>query len=559
MDFLSTGLQEFGRRLRRQKLRRSLGLARKRLAQAESDLGALTLPTLAGRSDLPPEIEQARRQALEFDGEIDRASSAIAALEAELAQIRGRENAVVREAKERTASSQADEAALRQRQIDLRQSGDATESALGVPGKTAYVNLHEAEKAAAQAAATAQEERRTAVSEATRSAAEIHQRLVPLRLDLARLREAQRKPLRELGAILGRFESLAPAEAGIALERRREAQRQIASLEDRLKSLNSLSSAADPQNLRLSVFLFVSLATIVGLTLLLIFRAPPGRDWLPADSQIVSAFHLPRLQAAGAANRESPWNAVWRDAADTLAPYPALAGPAPEVRRMVIALGEAKGDSGSLYRLVEMNGAAADVTSTLNEKHGFGLRYDSKSLGGLAIVERNAGTACAQIGYSTLALGDTASVSQMIRVRLGLAPDLKIDELFFTKFHRLDRGSAIRLITRQPRELVTATGEPIIAPELAERSGLLGMAAYPGDPIILVLLFGTKNDSASTALAEVFREAPAKHLRLQGAGAEAIVLSVEQRDSSLECRLSLNEAAAREFLPRLGGARLQRQ
>ncbi|MBS0660922.1 MAG: hypothetical protein JSR82_22100 [Verrucomicrobia bacterium] len=558
MDFLSTGLQEFGRRLRRQKLRRSLGQARKRLAQAESDLGALTLPTLAGRAELPPEVEQARRKALELDGEIERTSAAIVELEAELASIRGRENAAVRAAEERTASSQADEAALRQQQLELRK-GAETSAALGVPGKTAFVNLHEAEKSAAQAAAEAQQSRRTAVTEATRSVAEIHQRLVPLRLDLARLRQAQRQPLRELGAVLGRFESLAPAEAGLALERRREALRQINSLEERLEGLKHLSSAADPQNVRLSIFLFVSLATIVGLTLLLIFRAPPSRDWLPADSQIVSAFHLPRLQAAGAANRESAWNAVWRDAADTLGPYPTLAGPAPEVRRVVIALGESKGDAGSLYRLVEMNGAAADVIAGLNEKHGFGMRYDSKSLGGLGIAERNAATACAQIGYSTLALGETASVSQMIRVRLGLAPDLKIEELFFTKFQRLDRGSAIRLITRQPRELVTASGEPIIAPDLAERSGLLGIAAYPGDPIVLVLLFGTKNDAASNRLAAFFAEAPARHLRLQGAGAEANILAIEQRDSSLECRLTLNEAAAREFLPRLGGARLQRQ
>lgn len=558
MDFLSTGLQEFGRRVRRRKLQRSLSFARKRLARAEADLGALTLPGLIGRKDLPPEVEQARARAQAFDGELERTTAAIAALEAEVSQIRNREKEVVREAKQRTANSQADEAALRQQQVELRAGTEAPSSALVVPGQTAFVSLHEAEKAAAQAAATAQEERRVAVTTATRSASELHERLIPLRLDLSRLREAQRGPLQELGAIIGRHESLAPGEAAIALDRRREAQRQIASLEERLKALSALSSEADPQSLRLSIFVFISFATILGLALLLIFRAPPSRDWLPADSQIVSAFHLPRLAAAGSGHHESPWHAVWRDAADTLAPFPALAGPAPEVRRVVIALGEPKGEVSALYRLVEMNGAASDVTTLLNEKHGFGVRYDSKSLGGLAIVEKNASTACAQIGYATLALGESSSVAQMIRVRLGLAPDLKIDELFLTKFQRLDRGSAVRLITRLPRELITASGEPIISPELSERCGLLGMAAYPGDPIVLVLLFGTKSDAAATSLSDFFRAAPAKHLRLQGAGAEASIISIEHRESSLECRLSLNEAAAREFLPRLGGARLGR-
>lgn len=554
MDFFSTGLQEFGRRLRRRKLQRSLGFARQRLARAETDLGALALPGLARKKDLPPELEQARQKAMAFDGEIERTTAAIAALEAEISQIRGRENAAVRQAQERKTTSEADEAALRQQQIGLRTSSDpAAPAALTVPGQTAFVALHEAEKAAARAAATAEEERREAVHVAMRSTSELHERLLPLRKDLARLRAAQLQPLQELGALIGKHETQAPAEAEIALARRREALRQIASLEDRRRTLAELSSGTDPQSVRLSIFVLVSAATIVALALLLVFRAPPSRDWLPADSQVVSAVHLARLSAAGSGHRDSPWHAVWKATAETLEPYPNLAGPAPEVRRVVVGLSE----SNAVYRLVELNEAASDVTTVLNEKHGFGQRYDSKLLGGLPILERTNGTTCAQIGYATLALGDTASVSQMIRVRLGLVPDLKIDEQFLTKYQRLDRGSAIRLITRQPRELITATGEPIIAPELAERCNLLGIAAYPGDPVILVFLFGNRSEANAASLAVFFRESTARLLRLQGAGAEASMLSSEQRESSLECRLSLTEAAAREFLPRLGGVRLQ--
>src|SRR5262249_6996246 len=166
----------------------------------------------------------------------------------------------------------------------------------------------------------------------------------------------------------------------------------------------------------------------------------------------------------GAPQANSAWNPIWNASIQPLRDIPTLANPPLDVRRVVRAVGTGVAPQLVEYNLVETYPSAASILAPLTEKHGFGLRYDSVNLGGLSLFERSADIAVAQIGPGTIAVGTTASVEQMIRVRLGLSRDLKLDEKFFEKFQRLDRGTAYRVVTQRPEAMTDASSAPLLAP-----------------------------------------------------------------------------------------------
>src|SRR5262249_30838155 len=157
---------------------------------------------------------------------------------------------------------------------------------------------------------------------------------------------------------------------------------------------------------------------LAALALLLIFRAPPRRDWLPANTQLLVSVNISQLASNGAPQANSAWNPIWNASIQPLRDIPTLANPPLDVRRVVRAVGTGVAPQLVEYNLVETSPSAASILAPLTEKHGFGLRYDSVNLGGLSLFERSADIAVAQIGPGTIAVGTTASVEQMIRVRL---------------------------------------------------------------------------------------------------------------------------------------------
>jgi hypothetical protein len=382
----------------------------------------------------------------------------------------------------------------------------------------------------------------------------LREKLRPLQLAQDEMEQQRREPLAMLGRYLASNDKNVPPAATRQLAALRQRRTQLVSLERREVALAHESRQTDPQSLRLSIFVLTTFAVLAALALLLIFRAPPRRDWLPANTQLLVSANISRLVAAGAPQASSPWNPIWVATTRPLLPVATLANPAADVRRVVRALGTSFSGNLIEYDLAETYSSAAAILSPLG-KHGFGVRYDSVNLGGLPIYERSTELACAQIGPETVAVGATTAVEQMIRVRLGLSRDLKIDEQFFEKFQRLDRGTAFRIVTQRPEVMVDATSTLLFAPELLRAAKLFGFAVRTSEPISMVFLVRAESPAAATILSTQLRERGAALLRFEGAAfVEPPVL--EQRESEIEFRCVLGEVAAREFLTRIAGATL---
>src|SRR5262249_41948266 len=77
----------------------------------------------------------------------------------------------------------------------------------------------------------------------------------------------------------------------------------------------------------------------------------------------------------------------------------------------------------------------------------------SQSSGGPGSTAAKSDFAVARIGPATLAVGAPGEVDELVLVRLGMKPDLKISGQLFDRFQALDHESALRLISRDPPDL----------------------------------------------------------------------------------------------------------
>lgn len=557
MDFLSTGIQEVTRRLRRRHLRRTLRVEERGLEQAEIELGREGWRELAhtgnAASDLAERLVPLHR--LEVEGADNRTK--LAEAERELAAQRDQEETARREFTDELARLETERAPLRLAREDLKTAQPAADpggpiEAVDSPHRRLLQQMQELDQRE-----TALRERR---SEEERAAAvlreDLQARLRPLHSAQTQLEQSRRAPLRRLGQYLADHEDAVPPAATRHLAAVREARRQMRTLELRDVALVHESRQADPQSLRLSLFVFTTFAVFAALALLLIFRTPPRRDWLPANTHLVVSANLNRLAAANAPQMGNPWNPAWVAMTQPLLTVPILTNPATDVRRVTRAIGVSPSGQIVEYDLFETEAPADSVVSTLVVPHGFGQRYDTARIGGLPIYERSAKVACAQIGPSTITVGPTDAVEEMIRVRLGLSHDLKLDEQFYAKFQRLDRGSAFRFVTRRPGALVDAVGSPLFAPELLGATRLLGFAARAGEPISMVIILRAESEVVANRLASLLRERGGALLRLAEGPAFAEPPVVEQRSIEVEFRFVLAGPAAQEFLARIAGVGL---
>ena len=559
MDFLSTGIQEVARRLRRRHLRRSLRAEERSLEQVEIELGREGWRELAHAGNTAAELAELLVPLHRLDAEGAETRAELAEAERDLAAEREQDATARRKIADELAKLETARVPLLQARDDLKAVGPTAPGPDGV-GETADQPPHrrllqQVQELDQREVAIRELRRETERVAATRSEA-LQERLRPLRAAQEQLDQSRRAPLRRLGQYLAEHEDAVPPAATRHLSTVRNRRQQMRALEQREVALAQESRQADPQSLRLSLFVFTTFAVVAALALLLVFRAPPRRDWLPANTQLIVSANLSRLSAANAPQAGHAWNAIWAKSLRPIADVPTLANPAAEVRRVVRAIGISEPGQLVEYNLVETEDSAASVVSTLNTQHGFGQRYDSARLGGLPIYERSTELACAQIGPSTIAVGQPAAVEEMIRVRLGLSRDLRLDEQFYEKFQRLDRGSAFRFVTRQPEALIDATGAPIFATELLSAARLLGFAARSSEPAAMVFLFRAESEAAATRLSLLLRERGAALLRLAGGGAFSEPPAIEQRESEVEFRFVLTAAVAHEFLTRVAGVGL---
>ena len=163
------------------------------------------------------------------------------------------------------------------------------------------------------------------------------------------------------------------------------------------------------------------------------------------------------------------------------------------------------------------------------------------------------GLAIARVGPATLAVGTPIEVDELVLVRLGMKPDLKITGQLFDRFQALDRDSALRIISRDPPDL-SRVFHPIFTPELLNASQLLGLAVNLQTPVkarVLIKVNSTKN---AADLARSLHDNPQQWLRLPDSQLLLYSQTPEvqrQGTSNMELRFAVPEDSARLLLERL--------
>ena len=355
---------------------------------------------------------------------------------------------------------------------------------------------------------------------------------------------------------------VAPPNAPHLLE---EAHRRRAAVDLQLKhqtELAQLSSQIDKQELRkfyLSVF---SVLVLLAITLLVVFQSPRGREWLPQETDTILSINADQFERASLAKH-------LRDAKPKL--WPGLIGPAASVpglnlsrdtARITRALTTNETGETKEFNLVQTRRGLAKVIRAVAEDKNF-QRLPLNH--GLPVWERQSSSAegtvikpdfaLARIGPATLAVGAPEEVDELVLVRLGMKPDLKITGQLFDRFQALDHESALRLISRDPPDL-SRVFHPIFSRELLDASQLIGLAVNLQNPVKARILIKVNAPKNATDVARDLRSNPEQWLRLPDSPLLLYSQPPEiqtQGSSNLELRFTVPEDSARLLLERLAG------
>jgi hypothetical protein len=213
------------------------------------------------------------------------------------------------------------------------------------------------------------------------------------------------------------------------------------------------------------------------------------------------------------------------------------------------------------FNLVQSRRGLARVIRTVADDKNFRRR----SVNGLPVWERQSSSAegtavkpdfaLARVGPATLAVGTPQEVDELVLVRLGMKPDLKITGQLFDRFQALDRESTLRLISRDPPDL-SRVFHPIFSRELLDASQLIGLAVNLQNPVKARILIKVNAPKNATDVARDLRSNPEQWLRLPDSPLLLYSQPPEiqtQGSSNLELRFTVPEDSARLLLERLAG------
>ena len=338
--------------------------------------------------------------------------------------------------------------------------------------------------------------------------------------------------------------------------RRREAVDQL--LQHRAE-LSTLSSQIDKQELRKFYFSVFSVLVLLALTLLVVFQSPRGREWLPQETDTIVSINTDQFDRANLAKR-------WPNDQPKL--LPGLIGAAasvPELKlsrdavRVTRALTTNETGETREFNLVESRRGVPKVIRSISDDKTF----QKRPISGLPVWERQPASAeatagkpafaVARVGPATLAVGAPGEVNELVLVRLGMKPDLKITGQLFDRFKALDRDSALRIISRDPPDL-SRVFHPIFASELLNVSQLLGLAVNLQTPVKARVLIKVNSTKDATDLARSLHDNPQQWLRLPDS--QLLLYSQppevqRQGTSNMELRFAVPEDSARLLLERL--------
>ena len=211
------------------------------------------------------------------------------------------------------------------------------------------------------------------------------------------------------------------------------------------------------------------------------------------------------------------------------------------------------------FNLVEARRSLPKVIRAISDDKSF----QKRPISGLPVWERRPASAeatagrpdfaVARVGPATLAVGAPGEVDELVLVRLGMKPDLKITGQLFDRFQALDRDSALRIISRNPPDL-SRVFHPIFTSELLNASQLLGLAVNLQNPVKARVLIKVNPTTNAADLARNLHDNPQQWLRLPDSQLLLYSQPVEvQREgsSNLELRFAVPEDSARLLLERL--------
>jgi len=335
--------------------------------------------------------------------------------------------------------------------------------------------------------------------------------------------------------------------------------------------LARLSAQIDKQELRKFYFSAFSVLILLAITLLVVFQSPRGREWLPQETDTILSINAEQFDRANLAKR-------WRDQQPKL--WPGLIGPAASVpglhpsrdtARITRALTTNETGETREFNLVQTRRALAKVIRTVADDKNF----QKRSISGLPVWERQPTSAeprlqssgepgatvgkpdfaVARVGPATLAVGAPEQVDELVLVRLGMKPDLKITGQLFDRFQALDHESALRLISRDPTDL-SRVFHPVFSRELLEASQLIGLAVNLQNPVKARILIKVNAPKKAAEVARDLRSNAQKWLRLTDSTLLLYSQLPEiqtQGDSNLELRFTMPENSAHLLLERLAG------
>ena len=328
--------------------------------------------------------------------------------------------------------------------------------------------------------------------------------------------------------------------------RRREAVDQL--LQHRAE-LSNLSSQIDKQELRKFYFSVFSVLVLLALTLLVVFQSPRGREWLPQETDTIVSINADQFERANLAKR-------WPNDQPKL--LPGLIGESASVPglklsrdavRVTRALTTNETGETREFNLVESRHGVPKVIRAISDDK----KFQKRSISGLSVWERQPGFAVARVGPATLAVGAPGEVDELVLVRLGMKPDLKITGQLFDRFQALDRDSTLRIISRDPPDL-SRVFHPIFTPELLNASQLLGLAVNLQAPVKARVLIKVNSTENAADLARNLQANPQQWLRLPDS--QLLLYSQppevqRQGTSNMELRFSVPEDSARLLFERL--------
>ena len=622
MNFLSTGVKEITRRLLRQRNRLALANARKTVEKAETALGRHGWRSLASdesvRSSyedllrLDGKVEGLRARIAEIDAAVHQQETARArawsaheenldrlervrrpvqdqlhALQNRLAEraralpeqnakrhaLKVEQTALLKEEKRarRRAATDAERADV-QRTFDPRRAALAEQAALLTLERSALAepmaaDQREIKEVRARLSAIDKEVQaaHAALTETERlvtlAIAERHKEIAAVRRTVARIESEKSASYLAIGRRLREHAPADPPDEAAAnlfavSQKQQQAYERLVGLET---SWLRESQDANKQDLRIFNFVGVTVAVLLGIALLLVFRTPGKRDWLPSNTQAILTVDVRRFTDADftrALQSREPdaWQTVWSGLIQTVAQVPQI-----DVRRQVVRITRALAPAADANHapvdclLVAMR-ASVDVDNLLRKKmvSEGGFKPQPVSVGGLPIYEKG-GLAAAQIGPDTLALGSVASVKALIEVRLGLQNDLQSDAQLFSEFARLGEESPFRLVTHKPRELTYLT-DPLLNAQLLGDCEALGLTLDMREPVSAVFVFSAGTPQEAGGVARLIQANPDQVLQLASAGPNLFIerpTVTTPTDRQVEWRFRMTQPAAREFLQRV--------